>query len=533
MIKIDSSPRHDDLRAVLENSSFPKILHKMSCLIKSLIKSLTPTNWTQSLKTRNYSTQPDLSVPSQKDDDESPSALSAKQREAIFRAGFDQYPNRRHSIPEESFLEACQKNIQEEEELAKSKKNIDLTTIFKDTLNSRKEAVSLDLLINRLRTRFEVFWNPVNFGSVARNIVAATIVPGTAASTAVSAFAVLAILGGMVLALTGAVISVVNTDSLADAISHMSREKIFTSLLNILVGLEALVAGVCFIASQIGSVMSSAAAGFVLPWVALALYVTLIFSVVYKIGVGLKFRFELQEKLGNLDNPLKAQDNLLQALEWLREKTELSQTKEAKAVDEGENVFERISASLHTKWDEFALRTGKEVFEIVDQVKLNNLIKRLRKNDPTALEEAKALTNGVLESNRKMLKWSGISLVSCLIGLAGVAVCLASAGHIASIVSSALFASAAFISIFTDSPTVRETFERKIVWIKDSISSVSLEKTVEKIRSKVGSCFQSTKVVEEGSCASMTSSTISSPKKDSLPTRLLHMGVTYGLSQVS
>ncbi len=347
--------------------------------------------------------------------------------------------------------------------------NTDLKGIFERTVKARKEALSLDSVINRMTARFELFWTPVNVASAARNVIGATIVPGTVASAAVSAFCVFAIVGGMILTVSGAVAAVVNTDSLAKAITNISREKIFISLLNILFGIAALVTGVCFaaqwIASQAGHVLAAAAAGAVLPWAVIGLYGTLILSTIYKIGVGLKFRLELQGKLGD-------SNNLLETLKWLRQKTELSIEDHAKVNGDEASLIKK----LHTKWDEFALRTGKEVFESVDQKKLDYLIKRLESGDKSVVIDARTLTDGILQSNQKMLKWAGISLVSSVIGLAGMSICLVSAGHVTSIVSSTFFALAAIISIFTDSPALRMKAEHAFVWIKDKMSALSIEK---------------------------------------------------------
>lgn len=414
--------------------------------------------------------------------------------------------------------------------------NTDLKGIFERTVKARKEALSLDSVINRMTARFEIFWTPVNVASAARNVIGATIVPGTVASAAVSAFCVFAIVGGMILAVTGAVAAVVNTDSLAKAITNISREKIFISLLNILFGIAALVTGVCFaaqwIASQAGHVLAAAVAGAVLPWGVIGLYGTLILSTIYKIGVGLKFRLELQGKL--------SENSLLETLKWLRQKTELSIEDHAKVNGDEASLIKK----LHTKWDEFALRTGKEVFESVDQKTLDDLIKRLENGDKSAVIDARTLTDGILQSNQKMLKWAGISLVSSVIGLAGMSICLVSAGHVTSIVSSTFFALAAIISIFTDSPALRMKAEHAFVWIKDKMSALSIEKiarATEKFcmqdnsnpndgmlykalqkalfpmpQNGEDSCSEWSEVVEVGSCASTISSTTSSPKEASL-----------------
>lgn len=341
---------------------------------------------------------------------------------------------------------------------------------FADFVKERVNEPKSPSLMNRVRARLEVMWGSTDIVSVGRNMA------GAVAPAAISVFGALAILGGSILSFAGAALTLSSADSVGLAILNKSREKLGTSLVNLLTGFAACMTGVLFLMDWIAhfstQIVTAAAAGAALLWAALGLYICATLASIYKVIVSVKFRFELQKQLGDGKDLAK----LREALVWLRQKVQLSQLEvqehKVHAGDNDQKFFEKISSQLHNKWDEFAFRTGKEVLANFTLEKLDQLIETVVEGNGENTE-AKDLITKVLDNNWTQIKWGIISVVGNLIGLVAVSCCLAFTGHVISIATSALFAFAAFISIFVDSPKVRELVSELLTRIGKKLSELS------------------------------------------------------------
>ena len=335
-------------------------------------------------------------------------------------------------------------------------------------------SLSLESLVERVSNYIQHFFGSADIVSVCRNMTY------LCAPVAVTAFGVFAIIGGSLLSVGGFIYALSKAEVLASAILHKSREKILVASADLLVGISALATGIVFIVQWAATfskqILTAAAAGIALPYVALCLYVSGLASAIYKVYVGSKFQSELNEKLRSGD-PTKEKEQLRAALQWIRAQTHLSEEEvEAHRKADGSLDEESLKKHLKMKWDKWILRTGAkdiatDFTKDLSQAKdLDKLIAALGRGDSKAIKEAKALIRDVQMQNKEHLKWNRIGILSNFIGLVGVITCLAFVGHIGAAVASVFFVIAAFIAIFVDSTKIRDLVQRLLAFLADGLA---------------------------------------------------------------
>lgn len=381
--------------------------------------------------------------------------------------------------------------------------------VFQRVMAERQSAVESSSLFNRVRIHTEKVWGIADLVSFVRNIL------GVAAPTIISGYAALAIFGGIIISLGGLSATKAGFDDMVLAILHENREKFFIACANLMAGLTALSIGVLFVMEWIAKlghhVLTAAAAGAAFPVSVLMFYCSALVASIYKLYVQWKFSSELEKIMGDGTDKKKVKEALI----WLKQKTQLShlEMKEQQEVETG------MCAALHKKWEQFTLRTGIEVFEgLLDPKKLDNMINGLESQNPEdwMIVGGKQIVADVLESNQSAMKWTMVSIVANTIGVIAMVAYLAlGGGHIGILVSSTLFAIAAFISFFVDSPTFRKDVCQ---WLLEKIQTDGPE---------------SEKSLQHKECSSTTSSITSDQKEGSPPTPSKPTDGTSSLSLAS
>lgn len=362
-----------------------------------------------------------------------------------------------------------------------------IKTVYDRCVKICEDETKSPSLMGRVLSHIEKFWMATGFASIVRNSIELSVpAKNTALNTA---FKCIVIIGGCILAAAGIGLVLSGADALSLALLNKSHEKAVLAFMDILMGLSAMMTGIFFMAQRIAQllhkVVAAALAGALLPIGALCLYIVSLISSIYKLIVRYKFRSELKEILGNGHNPEK----LLEALKWIRQKTQLSEMEvkelQFKANKDDGNFAKRVKHQLQQKWDKFATRVESEALVSINEelnnslLNLDGLIAKIEKEnlpDSESITLASGLIQGILEKNREELKWNIVSIIASIIGLFGVITCLAFTGVSASQAASALFVIAALISIFVDAPKMRAFFGRRIKaiskFIKKKIESI-------------------------------------------------------------
>lgn len=318
-----------------------------------------------------------------------------------------------------------------------------------------------------------------------------------------------------ILLLTGLSIMKTAFENMVSSLTGRNNlEKYFLSCANFLEGLTTLGTAIVSLMKEVSTIghhlMTKAAAGAAFPITAFILYGSVLLAAMYRLYVQLKFRSELNGIIGDGQDPAK----LKEALIWLKQQTQLSHI-ESQESEEG------MFANLRTKWEKFTLRVEEGV--------IDGLL------SPETLDEAIAgridggeLIANVRKANSRAMLWSAFSILANTLGILATVAYLGCFGHFSVGAMTALYLTAAILSLLTDSPKLRLKIQR--IWEE---TYPNLRKEFFRWLLENCNCVKSENVSVVGSDCSETSSLSYVPNEAYPSTPLRLTAETLRLLQVS